>query len=54
VYVYLGTLGREAGSGRGGTRWIVLGAGLALTAAALFLIIRRANAKLAKLGVTKH
>jgi uncharacterized membrane protein YdjX (TVP38/TMEM64 family) len=53
-YVYLGTLGREAGSGRGGTRWIVLGAGLALTAAALFLIIRRANAKLAKLGVTKH
>jgi uncharacterized membrane protein YdjX (TVP38/TMEM64 family) len=53
-YVYLGTLGRAAGSGGGGTRWIVLGAGLALTAAALFLIIRRANAKLAELGVTKQ
>jgi uncharacterized membrane protein YdjX (TVP38/TMEM64 family) len=50
-YVYLGTLGREAGSGGGATRWIFLGAGLVLTALALFLIIRRANAKLGQLGI---
>ena len=54
-YVYLGTLGREAGSGAGGaTRWIFLGAGLGLTALALFLVIRRTSAKLAELGVTKR
>jgi len=51
-YVYLGTLGREAGSGGAGiVRWIVLGAGLVLTALVLFLVIRRANARLNELGI---
>src|ERR1700694_3080657 len=56
-YVYLGTLGREAGSGgAGATRWIFLGAGLGLTALVLFLVIRRANARLTELGIarTRH
>src|SRR5262249_55487262 len=35
-YVYLGTLGREAGSGAGATRWIFLGLGLRLPPRALF------------------
>jgi uncharacterized membrane protein YdjX (TVP38/TMEM64 family) len=48
-YVYLGTLGREAGSGAGVTRW--MGLGLLLTALALFLIVRRASARLGKLGI---
>src|SRR6266699_3505210 len=53
-YVYLGTLGREAGSGgAGAARWILLGAGLALTALVLFLIIRRANARLTELGIAR-
>jgi uncharacterized membrane protein YdjX (TVP38/TMEM64 family) len=56
-FVYLGTLGREAGSagpGEGATRWVFLGAGLVLTAIVLFLIIRRANAKLTQLGVMRR
>jgi uncharacterized membrane protein YdjX (TVP38/TMEM64 family) len=55
-YVYLGTLGRHAGSGTAGgaTRWIFLAAGLVLTALVLFLIIRRASAKLAELGITRR
>jgi len=52
-YVYLGTLGREAGSGAGATRWIFLGLGLLLTALALFLIGRRANARLGTLGIAR-
>jgi uncharacterized membrane protein YdjX (TVP38/TMEM64 family) len=52
-YVYLGTLGREAGGGGGATRWIFLGLGLVLTALALFLIVRRANAKLGELGIAR-
>jgi hypothetical protein len=32
-------------------RWIVLGAGLVLTALVLFLVIRRANARLNELGI---
>jgi uncharacterized membrane protein YdjX (TVP38/TMEM64 family) len=53
-YVYLGTLGREAGSGGGGAmRWIFLGAALGLTALVLFLVIRRANARLTALGITR-
>jgi len=53
-YVYLGTLGREAGSGgAGAARWILLGSGLALTALVLFLIIRRANARLTELGIAR-
>jgi uncharacterized membrane protein YdjX (TVP38/TMEM64 family) len=52
-YVYLGTLGREAGSGAGVTRWIFLGLGLLLAALALFLIVRRASARLGKLGIAR-
>jgi uncharacterized membrane protein YdjX (TVP38/TMEM64 family) len=52
-YVYLGTLGREAGSGAGATRWIFLGLGLVLTALALFLIVRRASTRLGKLGIAR-
>jgi uncharacterized membrane protein YdjX (TVP38/TMEM64 family) len=53
-YVYLGTLGREAGSGgAGATRWLFLGAGLGLTALVLFLVIRRANARLTELGIAR-
>ena len=53
-YVYLGTLGREAGSGgAGAARWILLGSGLALTALVLFLVIRRANARLTELGIAR-
>jgi len=53
-YVYLGTLGREAGSGGGAMRWMFLGAGLGLTALVLFLVIRRANARLTELGITRR
>jgi uncharacterized membrane protein YdjX (TVP38/TMEM64 family) len=54
-YVYLGTLGREAGSGGAGvTRWMLLGAGLVLTGIVLFLVIRRANAKLTELGIARR
>jgi uncharacterized membrane protein YdjX (TVP38/TMEM64 family) len=52
-YVYLGTLGREAGSGGGAVRWMFLGAGLGLTALVLFLVIRRANARLAEFGIAR-
>ena len=54
-YVYLGALGREAGSGGAGpVRWIVLGAGLVLTALVLWLVIRRANTKLTELGIGRR
>ena len=55
-YIYLGTLGREAGSAGGGgpARWAFLGAGLVLTALVLFLVIRRANARLTELGITRR
>jgi uncharacterized membrane protein YdjX (TVP38/TMEM64 family) len=55
-YIYLGTLGREAQSGGGGGagRWVFLGAGLVFTALLLFLVIRRANAKLTELGIAKR
>jgi len=54
LYVYLGTLGRAAASGGGATRWIFLGAGLVFTALLVWLVIRRAGAKLVKLGVPKR
>ncbi len=50
LYTYLGVLGNAVGSG-GRAKWVLFGAGLAATAAALILIARKARAKLREAGL---
>lgn len=56
VYVYLGTLGKEAGSeqGDGTLTWIFFGIGLAATVAVAVFVTRKAGEKLKEAGVGKE
>jgi len=50
LYVYLGSLGQQSGSGSTG-KWIFLAVGLLATAITVVLITRKAKARLAEAGV---
>ena len=56
VYVYLGTLGKAAGSGQGGgtLKWVFFGIGLAATVAVAVFVTRKARQKLQEAGVGKE
>jgi uncharacterized membrane protein YdjX (TVP38/TMEM64 family) len=56
VYVYLGTLGKEAGSEQGGgmLKWVFFGIGLAATVAVAVFVTRKAGEKLKEAGVGKE
>ena len=51
LYVYIGSLGSAGGEGAGPLRWALLVAGLAATAAVVWLVTRRAKAELAGLDI---
>lgn len=51
LYVYLGSTGAQAAEGAGPEKWILWGIGLAATAAATFVVSRKAKEKLRAAGV---
>jgi len=53
VYVYLGTLGKVAGSGQGGgaPKWVLFGVGLAATVVVAVFVTYKAQEKLKEAGV---